>query len=48
MIGVILLFFIFMLSLCWLWSGGIDYMNTYHKDYRGEDFLSWKVRKEKN
>jgi hypothetical protein len=27
-------------SLFWLWVGGFDYMNQYHKDYKGEDFFS--------
>ena len=41
MFGVYILIFAFSLSLSWLWAGGIDYMNKYHSDYKGKDFLNW-------
>jgi hypothetical protein len=47
MIGIILFTFALLLSLVWLWSGGIDYMNKNHPDYKGEDFLNW-TEDEKN
>ncbi len=25
----------------YFWVRGIDYMNTHHPDYKGEDFLNW-------
>lgn len=39
MIGVIVLILAITGSLAWLWSGGIDYMQKNHPDYKGEDFL---------
>ena len=47
MIGIILFIFALLLSLVWLWAGGIDYMNKNHPDYKGEDFLNW-TEDEKN
>lgn len=46
MIGLIILAIAILASLCWLWVGGIDYMNKHHKDYKGEDFLDWKSDKD--
>jgi len=43
MIGIILFIFALSLSLAWLWSGGIDYMKKTNPNYKGEDFLNWKV-----
>jgi hypothetical protein len=40
---VILALFILLL-ISSLWAEGIDYMNTHHKDYRGEDFLDEKLK----
>jgi len=49
MIGLIILAIALLASLCWLWAGGIDYMNKHHKDYKGEDFLDWYMTEdEKN
>lgn len=28
--------------ISWAWVRGIDYMNTNHPDYKGEDFLNWE------
>jgi hypothetical protein len=41
MVGLILFAIAILLSLAWLWAGGIDYMVKHHKDYKGEDFLNW-------
>lgn len=40
MIGLIILGISFLLTLVWLWAGGIDYMMKNHPDYKGEDFLN--------
>jgi len=47
MIGIILFILALVLSLVWLWAGGIDYMLKNHHDYKGEDFLNW-TEDEKN
>lgn len=47
MIGIFLFMFAIVLSLAWLWVGGIDYMMKNHPDYKGEDFLNW-TEDEKN
>jgi hypothetical protein len=39
MIGIILFILALVLSLVWLWAGGIDYMLKNHPDYDGKDFL---------
>jgi len=41
MIGFILFMLAIILSIAWLWAGGIDYMHKNHPDYKGEDFLNW-------
>ena len=46
MIGLIILAASILLSLVWLWVGGIDYMRQNHPDYKGEDFLDWKITEE--
>lgn len=46
MFGVIILILAFSATLAWLWAGGIDYMQKYHPDYKGEDFLNWETDKE--
>lgn len=30
----------------YFWVRGIDYMNTHHPDYKGEDFLNWNEQDE--
>jgi len=46
MVGLILFMIAIAFSLIWLWVGGIDYMIKNHPDYKGEDFLDWKVDEE--
>jgi hypothetical protein len=46
MIGLIILAISMLLLLIWLWAGGIDYMKKNHPDYKGEDFLDWKITEE--
>lgn len=41
MVGLIILGLAILLSLSWLWAGGIAYMHENHPDYKGEDFLNW-------
>jgi hypothetical protein len=41
MIGFILFMLAIVLSIAWLWAGGIAYMHKNHPDYKGEDFLNW-------
>ena len=41
MLGIIILILAFTGTISWLWAGGIDYMQKFHPDYRGEDFLNW-------
>ena len=49
MVGLILFAIAILLSLAWLWAGGIDYMKENHPDYKGEDFLDWdKDEEDKN
>jgi hypothetical protein len=40
MIGIIIILII-VVPLSILWVRGIDYMNTNHPDYKGEDWLNW-------
>lgn len=40
MLAIIILTLSMSVSLAWLWAGGIDYIQKYHKDYKGEDFLN--------
>lgn len=46
MIGLILLILAFSGTIAWLWSGGIDYMQKHHSNYKGEDYLNWDVEEE--
>lgn len=46
MLGVIILGIAMLLSLAWLWAGGIDYMQKNYPDYKGEDFLNWDTTEE--
>lgn len=39
MLGFIILIISFTITIAWLWAGGIEYMEKYHSDYKGEDFL---------
>lgn len=39
MVGLIILAIAIISSLVWLWSGGIDYMQKNHPDYKGEDLF---------
>ena len=39
MLGLFVLVLAISASLAWLWSGGIEYMQKNHPDYKGEDFL---------
>ena len=48
MIGLIILAIAMLLSLIWLWVGGIDYMKQNHPDYKGEDFLNWTEEEKKD
>jgi hypothetical protein len=41
-IFIILALFVLLL-ISSLWVKGIDFMNSNHKDYKGEDFLDEKV-----
>ncbi len=43
MIGFFILILAFSGTIAWLWSGGIDYMQKNHPDYKGEDFLNWDI-----
>ena len=45
MTGIIILGIAILLSLAWLWAGGIDYMSKNHPDYKGEDFLNEEDKK---
>lgn len=45
MLAGIIIILSFSICLAWVWSGGIDYMQKHHKDYKGEDFLNWKNNK---
>lgn len=39
MVGLIILGLAILLSLSWLWAGGIAYMHENHPDYKGEDLF---------
>ena len=39
MVGLILFGLAILLSLSWLWAGGIAYMHENHPDYKGEDLF---------
>lgn len=41
MIGLFILILALSGTIAWLWAGGIDYMQKFHPDYKGEDFLNW-------
>jgi hypothetical protein len=41
MIGLFILILALSGTIAWLWAGGIDYMQKFHPDYKGEDFLDW-------
>jgi len=41
MIGFIILGIAILITVCWLWAGGIEYMHKHHSKYKGEDFLNW-------
>ena len=43
MIGLFILILAFSGTIAWLWSGGIDYMQKHHPDYKGEDYLNWGI-----
>jgi hypothetical protein len=43
MIGVIILILALSGTVAWLWLGGIDYMQKFHPNYKGEDFLNWDI-----
>jgi hypothetical protein len=43
MIGLIILAIAMLISLIWLWVGGIDYMAQNHPDYKGADFLNLDI-----
>jgi len=42
MLSIIIITLSVLLSLSWLWAGGIDYIKKHYKDYNGDDFLNWK------
>lgn len=48
MIGIIIFVIAILSSLVWLWSGGIEYMNKNHPEYKGEDFLNWSEDEKKD
>jgi len=39
MVGLIIFGLAVLLSLSWLWAGGIDYIKQNHPDYKGEDLF---------
>jgi hypothetical protein len=39
MLGFIILAISFVVTIVWLWAGGIDYMRENHPDYKGEDLF---------
>jgi len=39
--AILILITSMILSLVWLWAGGIDYMSKNYPNYKGEDFLNW-------
>ena len=45
MVGLIILGLAILLSLSWLWAGGIDYMHRNHPDYKGLDLFDEEERK---
>lgn len=40
MVGLIIFGISILLSLAWLWAGGIDYMKQTHPDYKGKDLFN--------
>jgi hypothetical protein len=43
MIGFFILILAFSGTIAWLWVGGIDYMQKFHPNYKGEDYLNWDI-----
>jgi hypothetical protein len=41
MIILLIALFLALALLVWAWVTGIDYMNEFHPDYKGEDWLNW-------
>jgi hypothetical protein len=39
-VGLIIFTLALLCSLVWLWTGGIDYMQQNHPDYKGEDLFN--------
>jgi hypothetical protein len=46
MVGLIILAVAILLSLSWLWAGGIDYMHRNHPDYKGLDLFDEEDKNE--
>jgi hypothetical protein len=46
MVGLIIFGIAALLSLAWLWAGGIAYMHENHPDYKGEDLFSEEDKNE--
>ena len=42
MVAITILILPLLAYICWMWVGGIDYMQQNHPDYKGDDFLNWK------
>jgi len=47
-VGLIILVVAILLSLAWLWAGGIAYMQENHPDYKGEDLFGKFDEEDKN
>ena len=46
MVGLIIFGIAALLSLSWLWAGGIAYMHENHPDYKGEDLFDEEDKNE--
>lgn len=39
MVAIIILILPLLAYICWMWVGGIDYMQQNHPDYKGDDLF---------
>lgn len=46
MVGLIIFIIAIAASLAWLWTGGIDYMQRNHPDYKGYDLFDEEDKNE--
>jgi hypothetical protein len=46
MVGLIIFGLAILLSLVWLWAGGIDYMQRNHPNYKGQDLFDEEDKNE--